>query len=176
MRGVLRGLLAWIIGAVVAVGVGMFALSRIGYGFTVQNVQPLGSGSAGAPLGTPSVSAPALVSPSPSPTGLKPTGKRRAYGGSLSPSPTSPTPSVVSRERAFISPGGSVIVRCTRNVAYLVSWSPEQGYRVDEEVRRGPAAQVAVKFDGHSRMVLLRAWCADDSPQAQAEIVPKHDD
>jgi hypothetical protein len=38
-----------------------------------------------------------------------------------------------------------VVARCTGTTAYLVSWSPAQGYRV-AHVERGPAAEVEVVF------------------------------
>lgn len=175
MRAVVRGVLAWVTGAVVAVGVGMLALSRIGYGFTVDSVQPLGSGTPGGP----SASAPP-PSPSSAPPPRSSAPSRRPHRSpKAEPSRARAThrasPSPVSRERLLSSPGGTAIVRCTRSAAYLVSWSPEQGYHVDD-VRRGPAPEVSVEFEGRERHVMLRAWCRGDVPQSRASYEHRDDD
>lgn len=169
MRAVVRGVLAWIIGAAVAVGVGMLALSRIGYGFSMGAVQPLSSG----PVTAPPVAAPAPMPQAPS---ASPAPEAPPAGGGPEPSarPHRPAASPMSRERVFSSVGGSVIVRCTRGAAYLMSWSPEQGYDVDD-VRRGPAAEVTVEFETRHEEIRLRVWCDDDDVPA-ARIGYEHDD
>lgn len=160
MRAVVRGVLAWIIGAAVAVGVGMLALSRIGYGSSTSTVQPLSSGPAAAPAAPPSASASALPAVSPSVSAAP--GRPPA---APPPRPRRSSPQM-SRERVFSSLAGSAIVRCARDAAYLVSWSPEQGYWVDD-VRRGPAPEVTVEFENRQTEVRLRVWCDNDVPQAR---------
>jgi hypothetical protein len=41
---------------------------------------------------------------------------------------------------------GTVTVRCADNLATLVSWSPNPGYRADDAVR-GPAHEVSIRFE-----------------------------
>lgn len=172
MRVVIRGVLAWIIGAAVAVGVGMLALSRIGYGFTMGAVQPLSSGPATVPAVVPSTPPPSAAVP-PAPASEPAPSAPPTPGGRTRPRPRrSPASSPMSHERAFSSLGGSVIVRCSRDLAYLMSWSPEQGYQVDD-VRRGPAPEVTVEFEDADEEVRLRVWCDDDIPEAR--IAFEHD-
>jgi hypothetical protein len=61
-----------------------------------------------------------------------------------------------------------VIVRCQAARAYLVSWSPEPGYHADE-VHRGPAETVSVKFESARREVVLSARCYSGVPQPEIE-------
>jgi hypothetical protein len=57
-----------------------------------------------------------------------------------------------------------VLTRCTGNVAYLVSWSPAQDYRADD-VHRGPARTVWVKFENGTQFVVLAVHCVAGMPQ-----------
>src|SRR5262245_57747921 len=44
------------------------------------------------------------------------------------------------------TPAGTVVVQCQGDLAGLVSWSPNPGFRADDVVR-GPAARVSVWFE-----------------------------
>jgi hypothetical protein len=48
---------------------------------------------------------------------------------------------------------------------YLVSWSPEPGYRA-RDVARGPALQGSVRFDGDDIEVSVSVRCVRDTPVA----------
>ena len=72
--------------------------------------------------------------------------------------PVSPRP-----DRVLTSTGGTVVARCVDGGAYLVSWSPAQGYRA-EEVRRGRAAVARVSFAA-SRKIVLYVRCVAGVPQ-----------
>jgi hypothetical protein len=128
---------AWTIGAVSSVGIGLVALTMIGTGIS------------GAPL---SHNAPIPV------VGVDP---------SEAPAPTatpSPTTSAAAGTNGTISTGGgTIIVQCRQSVAYLVAWSPAPGYRPDD-VQRGPAALVGVTFEGASEFH-VSARCVGGSPQ-----------
>jgi hypothetical protein len=87
-------------------------------------------------------------------------------------SPTSPQPSVAAStssaaERELFSEGGSVLARCIDGDAYLVAWSPAQGYHTDR-VDRGPARTARVEFEGEGEdeeEVELTITCVDGVPQ-----------
>ncbi len=153
-------MLAWIVGAVAAVGVGMLALSLIGDGLTTRTVQPL----------TPDVVAreasAAPVDPAPAP------GTPSGTPGDDDPPASAPPPPSGSAsgqrsgaDKLLWSAGGSVIARCTGAQVYLVSWSPEPGYRAHDVVR-GPAAQASVRFDGDDVRVSVSVRCASGTPVA----------
>jgi hypothetical protein len=147
--------LAWIVGAVAAVGVGMLALSLIGDGLTARTVQPL----------TPDV-----VARDPAPAPDPPPG---TPGDDDPPASAPPSPSGSASgqrsgaDKLLWSAGGSVIARCTGVQVYLVSWSPEPGYRAPAVVR-GPAAQASVRFDADDVRVSVSVRCASGTPVATA--------
>ena len=59
------------------------------------------------------------------------------------PTPTQPPTGVF---RSLTSPGGGILARCTGATVYVVSASPNQGYRVQINRREGDEAEV--KFTG----------------------------
>jgi hypothetical protein len=58
------------------------------------------------------------------------------------------------------SPGGTVLAQCRQAGAYLVSWSPVQGYEASS-VARGPAAQARVVFESGAETVTITVTCPD---------------
>jgi len=106
----------------------------------------------------PSHSAPApSVRPSTGPT-HHPTAEP-----TTTPSPTTgPTPVF----RSLVSPGGSVLARCTGDVIYVVSASPGQGYRVLIETRGGEEAEV--KFQGTTE-IGVQIQCVKGVPTQNVE-------
>lgn len=134
---VLTALIAWVAGAATAVAVGLFALSSIDFGLANRSTaQPLGEPQSAAPSAEPSQS-PTADPPSAPPGGI---------------------------ERIITSDGGSVVARCTPAGAYLVSWSPAQGFRSDD-VRRGPAASARVAFERPGRKYVITVKCVGGMPQ-----------
>lgn len=71
--------------------------------------------------------------------------------------------------RSLSSPGGTVIAQCTGTVAFLVSWSPGQGYGVEEQVR-GPAASTLIQFDGEDQAVTVTVACPGGEPVAAVVV------
>jgi hypothetical protein len=164
VRRLVASVLAWIVGAVTAVGVGILALSLIGDGLTTRTVQPL----------TPDVVAREAsavpVDPAPAPATPSSTPGDDDPSGSAPPSPprsapASATGQQASADKLLWSAGGSVIARCTGANVYLVSWSPEPGYRAHDVVR-GPAAQASVRFDNDDDRVAVSVGCVSGTPVA----------
>ncbi len=147
LRRVSTGAAAWTVGAVTSVVVSMLALTVIGgVGGNVQPPAPmpaLDGGLANAATAD-------QVSPSPGGTAtLSPSDLAGAHPQSPTPPAASGGPATASPTpgppRQFTNPAGVVTAECIGQLAYLVSWSPAPGYRV-EDVRRGPAAQAGVTF------------------------------
>jgi hypothetical protein len=63
------------------------------------------------------------------------------------------------------SPGGDVVASCQPAGAYLISWSPLQGYEVSF-VARGPAATARVTFESHATRVTMVVSCSAGVPSA----------
>jgi hypothetical protein len=60
-----------------------------------------------------------------------------------------PAPTGDGESHTLSGQSGQMVVRCDGDIAYLESWSPNPGYRVDDVVR-GPAASVSVEFESDS--------------------------
>lgn len=73
------------------------------------------------------------------------------------------------------SVGGTVVARCEAGGAYLVSWSPQQGYEV-LSVLRGPAATAQAKFTDEQRNVTMKVSCGTGMPTATTSVHRTGDD
>jgi hypothetical protein len=142
VRRVLASVLAWIVGATAAVGVGLLALSLIDDGLEARPVPPM-----------PTDVVAHDASDAPSATNV-------VHAGPSTPARSSAS----ARDRLVTSPGGTAVVRCGDTGAYLVTWSPEPGYRADD-VRRGPDAQVSVTFEAGEHDIQLSARCVGGVPE-----------
>jgi hypothetical protein len=169
--------LAWVLGAACAVAVGALALSLIGSSLGDRSRPPLATQAdtqddgqasdppAAAPPSSPASSA--KESPAGSPS-ASPSPRRSA-----SPAPhLSPSPAPVPIQRDFTFDVGSVTAQCTGDMAYLVSWSPAQGYRVDG-VRRGPALTVHVELESLTTEAGITVRCVDGIPRASVSHEPR---
>ncbi|HEY8471020.1 MAG TPA: hypothetical protein VIL37_00055 [Natronosporangium sp.] len=67
-------------------------------------------------------------------------------GSPTTPPETGSPPAVNGESFTIERTAGRLVVACDGNQAWLTSWSPNPGYRVDE-VTRGPAESVAVWFE-----------------------------
>jgi hypothetical protein len=153
------GVVAWVLGTGCAVAVGALALSLIGSGLGERSRPPLAAQVIPASSASSAATAPPSARSSPRPSGS-------AAQGSASPSA-----SPIQRDFAFDV--GWVTAACDGDMAYLVSWSPAQGYRVDE-VRRGPAAYVRVEFESFTVEAAVWVRCVDGIPRASISHEPHH--
>ncbi|MFB9234140.1 hypothetical protein ACFFWC_01100 [Plantactinospora siamensis] len=179
LRRTATNVVAWLIGAVVSVTVGVLALTRVDDGLA-DGVQPLSPDSV-----TRALPAPESPSSSPSPSSRRtqsatpgaPHPRRSAASPHRS---TAAPPSPRSTERTLTAQGGSILVRCTSDQVYLASWSPAPGYRV-ADVSRGPDERAALTFVGERRELRIVLRCVDGVPQANLRLRPpsgddRHDD
>jgi hypothetical protein len=155
VRRTLASLGAWTLGAGVAVGVGVLALSLIDSGLALGAGQPLPD-----PVAAPRVvDSPAPAPASPAPADPAPASRAAAPSATDGPS------------RQLSSTGGTVLARCTGTAAYLISWSPAPGYQADD-VKRGPAPTVVATFRTGPHRVVFAVHCVGGVPQR----APWHDD
>jgi hypothetical protein len=147
LRRVSAGAAAWTVGAAAAVAVSMLALTVIGgVGGDVQPPAPMPAldnglaGAANSDSASPSPSGTATPSATDAASARPPSSA--AATPSSSPAQPSPTP---GPPRQFTTSAGVLTGQCIGQLAYLVSWSPAPGYRVDD-VRRGPTTVARVTF------------------------------
>ncbi|MFU8870325.1 septum formation initiator [Micromonospora sp. SL4-19] len=141
----------WLATTVAATLVGVGAIKLVGEGIT---------GTPGGVRDQQEVER-ALASPEPAPP-------RPADRPNGSPTPTAaptPTGSPAGAKRVFTTPGGTATAECGPAGAFLISWSPAQGYRV-KDVDRGPDDHVEVRFIGPQGEHELRVRCVGGQPVA----------
>ena len=158
------GVAAWFLGAACAVAVGALALSLIGSGLGDRSRPPL----AAQVLPAPSRS---IDSAAATPSAAASPSAKRSPNGVFHP-PLSPSASATPVQRDFTFDVGSVTARCDGDSAYLISWSPAQGYRVDD-VRRGPAPSVRVELESFTVEASIFVRCVDGIPRASVSHEPR---
>lgn len=153
MRRPLLPVLGWLLTMLAATTVGLLAVSLISAEFT-DSATPLTSDAVAEGLAS---TTPPKASDAPD---------SRPSPSSRPTPPSGPTPTAHSLR----TPGGTLIARCTDQQVYLVSWTPAQGWQVDEH-DRGPAPSARVQFehDGDSdtdREVTTTITCRSGRPVA----------
>ena len=117
------------------------------------------------------------VTPSGRPASPSPTASHRPRpSGSASPTPT-PSPASTQTTQAptvLTSQGGSVVAECVPGGAYLLSWSPTQGYEAGQVVR-GPAPTAQVTFDSTANSLLMVVSCSTGVPVATTTVTSGYD-
>jgi hypothetical protein len=162
------GVGAWLLGAAAATGGSLLAVSLLGRGIiapaasqqlTVAAVnRALASEAAEALRSSPTATPPAAPSPAPPPrhTKVRPVVPATPAVADPAPQPTS---------TVLTSVGGTVVASCGTGGAYLVSWSPQQGYEA-AGVIRGPAVTTQAKFSNGQRVVVMKVSCTGGVPSA----------
>jgi hypothetical protein len=188
---ILVGFGAWLLGVGAATAGSLLAVSLLGQGIADSPSQQLTAAAvnqalareahdasvAGASTARPSAS----TSPVTRPPSARPASTRVAE------SPAAPTPSVPPATTAaprsastradgtlLTSRGGTVLAECRAAGAYLVSWSPVQGYEATD-VTRGAATTARVVFESGANSVTVTVSCPDGAggtPVASSYIRP----
>lgn len=142
----LYAVLGWLFAALAATGVGVAALGALGTGIVGEAARPLSQQDVERELARVSATASPSPSPSASPSGLA-------------------TP--VSGPVVLAGAGGTVTARCYADgKAGLDSWSPRQGYQV-EDVERGPARAAEIQFETGDSEVKGKIRCVSGRPVAR---------
>ena len=168
------GVGAWLLGVVTATCGSLLAVSLLGNGFGVSAGQ--GQQLTAAAVNAALASAPKERTAAPaghrSPAPSKAHHARAKHASSPPVTPVAPVQDA-QPGTLLASPAGTVVASCGPAGAYLVSWSPAQGYG-SEQVVRGPAAIARVTFDAGSSSLTLAVSCHAGSPIANT--VWGHDD
>jgi len=162
----LLGLAAWLIGASAATGGSLLAVSVLGQGMTPAAEEQLSVAAVNRALAKEaaertaaaprrSVAGPAALTAPSSPTTHQP---------APPPSPGTTGGTVLS------SQGGTVVASCASTRAYLVSWSPQQGFG-SSGVVRGPATNAQVTFTDGQLTVTMIVSCDAGAPTATSTAV-----
>lgn len=183
---IIFGAAAWLLGAATATTGSLLTVSLLGQGITGSSAQlvtqdavnrALASEAAqGSPPASPAVPAPSRSQPavtaspattpattpgSPTPTSVATTASPSAFPSS--PASAAPPPS--SSGAVLTSSGGEAVASCQGADAYLISWSPLQGYQVGG-VSRGPALTARVTFESRADRVTMTVSCSAGVPSA----------
>ncbi len=146
-RSVVASVVAWTVGACIALAVSLLALSTVD--LSTEPFRPATRDIGAANPSTPT--------PSRSATSVDVT----AEAGETTPT----TGKVAANERSLSFAGGTVVAHCRNGGAYLVYWSPAPGYHVDDVVR-GPADPARLTFEGRGNELKVAITCVTGTPQA----------
>jgi hypothetical protein len=181
-RRILFGVTAWLLGAATATAGSLLAISLLGQGITGNSGQLLtqdavnkalaSEATEASPPDSPATTAagkPAMAtatpsaSPSAAPATVPPTAP--ATLPSQGTATATASPPATGDGIVLTSSGGEVMASCQGADAYLISWSPLQGYEVGS-VARGPAATARVTFASNANRVTMVVSCSAGVPSA----------
>ncbi|WP_283136588.1 hypothetical protein [Rhizohabitans arisaemae] len=139
-RRSLLAVLAWVAVAVLVTVISTWAISLLGAGLSQHVVSPMSPEQVKAALAgaTPGGATPPRATPAP---------------------PSSGRPDTAASVKAFTTPGGSVVAACRGGEATLRSWSPAQGFGIDD-VKQGPDAKASIEFESEDVQVTLEITCS----------------
>ena len=177
------GVAAWLVGASAATGGSLLAVSMLGQGMmpggeeqqsvtTVNRALAKEAAERAAVLPQRAISGRRAVSPptaliAPPPRVARHTAPPRSPTARSSASPPSPG---TAGGTLLTSRGGTLVASCAGARAYLVSWSPQQGFG-SSDVVRGPATNAQVTFIGGQLTVTMIVSCDAGVPTATVTAV-----
>jgi len=192
----MAGVGAWLLGVGTATAGSLLAVSLLGQGIAASPGQQLTADAVNQALAREAHDASAAATrtaPPPVPTtpATRPAATRPAAtspaASQAAPAPPAPSAAAAAPAAApavsaaspsagtvLTSLGGSVLAECRPAGAYLVSWSPVQGYQADD-VARGPAPTARVVFESSANSVTVTVTCPDGAagaPVAASYIRP----
>ena len=148
------GVGAWLLGAAAATSGGLLVVSELGEGISASPAGKQSSVAAGVQAQAGQAAAlPSSSSPTPR--------SQRNTGGSGGTASTSGT--------VLSSSGGTVVAQCATAGAFLLSWSPQQGFTASS-VARGPATTARVVFAATASTVTMVVNCASGVPAAATTV------
>jgi len=191
-KRILFGIVAWLLGAATATAGCLLAVSLLGQGIGGNSSEQLTQDAVNRALASEVAesnppapqSAESSESPSPSPSPPSKTAhpsstptRPQTPVTSEQPTPSSPPAASPTSTAGTANPGGTVltskggevVATCQSAGAYLLSWSPSQGYEVDN-VSRGPAATARVSFESLTTGVTMVVTCSAGVPTATSRV------
>ena len=161
---ILLGVAAWLVGASVATSGSLLAVSVLG-----QDLIPV----AGEQLSMETVNralskeAAERIAAGPRRSGARPASRTApsSPASSATRHPAPPRSPATTGGTVLTSAGGTIVASCAGPRAYLVSWSPQQGFGAGDVVR-GPATSAQVMFTGGQLTVTMIVSCRAGTPTA----------
>ncbi|MBE3011265.1 septum formation initiator [Microbispora sp. NEAU-D428] len=148
----------WLLAAALATGTGVAVLGLLGRPLTGQAERPMTAEEIRLALARDT---PGPPFPASTPAGATPAG---SSGGE--------TPDAATGRRLVSTGAGSLIARCDGGLVRLQSWTPAQGFEVDD-VDPGPDDRARVKFESDEGRLEIEVRCAGGVPVPR---VTRHDD
>ncbi|WP_169946012.1 septum formation initiator [Microbispora sp. H11081] len=142
----------WLLAAALATGAGVAVLGLFG--------RPL-TGPAERPMTAEEIRV-ALARDTPAAPSAGPGAVPERSPGQATPDAT-PDATPVTGRKLITTAAGSVIARCDGGLARLQSWTPGQGYEVDD-VDPGPDDDAMVRFESDETKVEIEVRCAGGVP------------
>jgi len=180
-RRILLGVAAWLVGVSAATGGSVLAVSVLGQDMTPSAGEQQSVATVNRALAKEAAER-AGARPAVAPRrGIRPSAARIAALSRMGRHPA-PRHSPTARRSApppapdtaggtvLTSQGGTLVATCTRARAYLVSWSPQQGFGSGDVVR-GPATNAQVTFIGGQLTVTMVVSCYAGAPTATSTAV-----
>lgn len=146
----------WLAVALVATGVTLAAVTLVGSGIFGDSTRTRSQAEVAQALA-------ALTAAGETASAAEPTG-----------SPNTPSPSQRAsgapgaQRRLITSSGGNVLAECAGREVVVISWTPAQGYRVDD-VDLEARSDVEVRFEGEDTEVKVKIRCAGGRPVAEID-------
>ena len=184
----LLGAAAWLIGASAATGGSLLAVSVLGQGMTpgggdTQSVTTVNRALAKQAAERAAAMPPHTVPPKAARGGTPsrvarhraslPPARRRAAVPAAGRSVPPPSPTATGGT-VLTSQGGTLVASCAGARAYVMSWSPQQGFG-STGVVRGPATSARVTFTGGQLTVTMVVSCDAGVPTATSTTVSTGD-
>jgi len=159
---------AWLLGAAAATAGSLLVVSELGEGISASPASQQSSVPAAEQV---QASQPApLQSTTPTPRSLSSAGGKGRTSGAGSTGGTGGTGGAASTGGTVLtSSGGTVVAQCQPAGAFLLSWSPQQGFQ-ERSVARGPAISARVVFAGPSSTVTMVVSCSSGTPVAASTV------
>jgi hypothetical protein len=189
-RRILFGVAAWLLGAATATAGSLLAISLLGQGITgdpgqllTQDAVTRALASEAADASPSPVTSPRRQLASPSASASASASATHAATSTSAPAPdpaTAAAPAAGDGGTVLTSTSGEVVASCQPAGAYLISWSPLQGYEV-AAVTRGPAVTARVIFSSviissSARRVTMVVSCSAGVPSATSWVWEAHDE
>lgn len=176
-RRILLGVAAWLVGASAATGGSLLAVSLLGQDMTPSAGEQQSVATVNRALGKEAAertsTSPRRAASPPASRVAPPSQVARHTAAPLSPtaSPSAPPASAgIAGGAVLTSQGGTLVASCAGARAYLVSWSPQQGFG-SSDVVRGPAVNAQVVFVGGQLTVTMIVTCDAGVPAAATTAI-----
>ena len=162
---ILFGVAAWLAGATAATCGSLLAVSVLG-----QGMNPAGEQVSVETVNRALAKEAAERSAAMSRRSVSPSASRTAPHPPKAPHSAPPPSPGSSGGTVLTSQGGTLVASCAGARAYLVSWSPQQGFG-SSDVVRGPATNAQVTFTSGQLTVTMVVSCDAGAPTATSTAV-----